>query len=305
MEYNSYEFIKFIYIGKSYLRSFIFPLLNGNNFFLTLTDLGNSFLKKSSKVKRYIYIFHSITSTHMCYKEDAFDNYDIIMCVGQHQIDEITKAEKIRNLPTKTKLKYTHQKIQDIQNLNISQNTSKNVIIASSWGPGSIIESCDTEFFENILSTKFKFYLQLHPMTKENKEVKPDLKYLKNKYDNFDFSYDHKSIHEISKYYTMISEWSGAITEFALGFLRPVIFLNTAKKIRNHNYEILGLTPLEISIREKLGIVVENNSNINFDNIFNKIIEFNNDNYFVENIKKTRNKTLFSYRETTDIFKYL
>ena len=54
----------------------------------------------------------------------------------------------------------------------------------------------------------------------------------------------------------MISEWSGAATEFAFGLKRPVIFIDTPKKIRNGSYKALDLEPLEVSIRSKIGKIV-------------------------------------------------
>jgi YidC/Oxa1 family membrane protein insertase len=54
----------------------------------------------------------------------------------------------------------------------------------------------------------------------------------------------------------MISDFSGAALEFALGFERPVVFVDVPRKVNNPEYERIGVEPLEVTIREKIGRVV-------------------------------------------------
>ena len=60
---------------------------------MTLTDLDNHEIKKSKFCKNYVYIFHSLASTHKCYTKEAFKNYDIILSNGDYQ-KELEIAEK-------------------------------------------------------------------------------------------------------------------------------------------------------------------------------------------------------------------
>src|SRR5690606_28612020 len=54
----------------------------------------------------------------------------------------------------------------------------------------------------------------------------------------------------------MISDWSGAALEFALGLERPVIFVDVPRKVLNAEYQDLGIEPLEVTIRHEVGVVV-------------------------------------------------
>ena len=54
----------------------------------------------------------------------------------------------------------------------------------------------------------------------------------------------------------MISDWSGAALEFALGLERPVLFVDVPRKVQNPDYAGLGIEPLEVTIRDMLGEVV-------------------------------------------------
>ena len=46
---------------------------------MTLTDLGNHEIKRSKNCKSYVYLFHSLVSTHKGYTHKAFENYDVIL----------------------------------------------------------------------------------------------------------------------------------------------------------------------------------------------------------------------------------
>lgn len=54
----------------------------------------------------------------------------------------------------------------------------------------------------------------------------------------------------------MISDWSGVAFEYALGLLRPVIFLDTQRKVNNPEYGRLRSEPFEVRMRDAVGAVV-------------------------------------------------
>ena len=93
--------IKNLFIGKSFMMRIFFQIIQADFFFLTLTDLGNHMLKKTKKIGKYVYFFHAPVSTFKNYTNSAFDNYDIILCNGEHHLKEIRKREEIKNLPKK------------------------------------------------------------------------------------------------------------------------------------------------------------------------------------------------------------
>tara|TARA_B100001027_G_C16260181_1_gene328995 strand:+ start:313 stop:1443 length:1131 start_codon:yes stop_codon:yes gene_type:complete len=251
--------VEFFYISSGIFRTFVFNFLKSKFMILTLTDIDNNYLKKSKFVSNYIYIFHSITSTHMCYLEDAFDNYDVIFCVGKYQFKEIRKREKIYKLKPKKLLPYYHARIQTLRNLkNKNYNCKKKIIICSTWGKNSISETLDNDFLINLLEEKIEVFFQLHKMSLNRvNKLNIDLEKIKNQYEKFTFSYEYLSPKKLSEYSVMLSDWSGAATEFAFGFKRPVIFIDLKKKVRNFNYKKLNIIPFEVSIREKIGKLIK------------------------------------------------
>ena len=121
------------YFVNSLLINFIFNNIKAENMFLTLTDLGNNLIKKTKNINKYIYYFHSPVSTTKNYTSKAFDNYDVIMCNGQFQIDEIRSREYLKKL-TKKKLIPSGYFYFDYLIKNINHNVDCNeILIAPSW----------------------------------------------------------------------------------------------------------------------------------------------------------------------------
>jgi YidC/Oxa1 family membrane protein insertase len=54
----------------------------------------------------------------------------------------------------------------------------------------------------------------------------------------------------------MLSDWSGAAFEYALGTLRPVLFIDTPQKLFNETWHELGRPAFENFMRDEVGTVV-------------------------------------------------
>ena len=74
----------------------------------------------------------------------------------------------------------------------------------------------------------------------------------------------------------IISDWSSVAWEFSYTTNKPALFINTPMKIMNPDWDKYGLTPLEISIKDKIGKTIEMN-------------EISTINQAIEDIKKIKN----------------
>ena len=92
--------VKNFYINNLFLNTF-FKQVKAENMFLTVTDLGNHYIKKTKNIDKYIFYFHSTVSTTKNYTSTAFDNYDVIMCNGKFHINEIRSRESLKKLKKK------------------------------------------------------------------------------------------------------------------------------------------------------------------------------------------------------------
>jgi len=254
--------IRAFYVGDGGVRTAVFKALDAMVMVMTMPDLETYHIKRSPKTQNYIYVHHSMVSTHMIYTETAFDGFDTIFCVGPHHVEEIRKRESLYNLKKKELVEHGYGRLDSLllkaQKKEFNHSTVKKILLAPSWGPNGILELFGTKIVKAILDANFELILRPHPMTKKKAPLVIE-SILKEFSNHPNFKMDSSVASEDSLYDSdvMISDWSGAALEFAFALEKPVVFLNTPRKINNKNYEKLELEPLEVHIRNGLGKVVE------------------------------------------------
>jgi YidC/Oxa1 family membrane protein insertase len=55
----------------------------------------------------------------------------------------------------------------------------------------------------------------------------------------------------------LITDWSGISLEFCFATKKPALFINTKMKVENPNWQKIDCIPVEISLRNVLGIALE------------------------------------------------
>ena len=94
--------IKTFCIGDGPARTKFFLELKAKVLIMTMPDLETYHIKRSKVFPvHYVYLFHSMNSTHMEFQKNAFDHFDSIFCVGPYQIQEIRATEQLYNLKQK------------------------------------------------------------------------------------------------------------------------------------------------------------------------------------------------------------
>jgi YidC/Oxa1 family membrane protein insertase len=276
-----------LYIGTGLIRFFIFYFANGENFYLTLIDLGNHELKKSKFIKNYIYIFHSPVSLLRAYTKTAFDNYDTIISIGKKHTEEIRFLEKLNNSPLKKIIKrkyfffeYLEEKLKKKTFFN---NEIKSILIAPSWNYQN--KNFFTQTCKNLISIILKkdveVILRPHPEHyKRNNDVVENIKNAFKAHKNFYFDSDPSNFKSLLNSDLLITDYSGISIEFLLIFLKPVIFFDKYEK----NHSIYNLSRkkyilIEDDIKNKFGLSVKTNNLSDFYNVAKK---------YYKNFKKTR-----------------
>jgi len=247
-------------IGEGVQRTFLFRNLSARLFILTMPDLNTLYLKRSVQDVKYIYLFHSMVSTHMIYPKGAFDHYDTIFCVGPQHVDEIRATEHRYNLPAKELVNIGYPRLDQLlsEAKFVDPVGDTNVIlVAPSWGEHCIFETIGEQLVTKLLEGGYQVVLRPHPQTNRHR---PDVIQRLKKWVEMDqrLTFDdglgtNESLNEAG---IMISDWSGAALEYAFTYERPVIFLDMPRKVRNPDYEDIDVVPLEIKIRDQLGTVV-------------------------------------------------
>ena len=260
--------MKAFFIGYGSTRLSFFQNLDAQVAIMTMPDLALFNLERSRFGTHYIFVFNTAISTHMGFMRRAFDHYDAIFCTGPHQIAELHAAERIYNTPKKVLVEYgsplIDQIIDQIDTAEVENNRlddSLHVLIAPTYGPQNLIEVDDgqlcTGLVEHLLADGLRVSLRPHWMTSLNK---PELiASLKSRFENsslFSMDQGDSSILSLRKFDVLISDLSGIAIEFSLGFLKNVIYVDLPFRIRNNEYQDIGIEPIELQLRAKTGVVL-------------------------------------------------
>ena len=134
----------------------------------------------------------------------------------------------------------------------------KHALFAPSWGRNAAIElGLGDKVVEKLLSLGYKVTLRPHPETLKSSS-KIINKIISRHSSNKMFIYEEgvSSLDSFHQSDFMISDWSGAAFEYSFGLRKPVIFLDLPKKINNPRYKEINIIPLEVSLREDIGVIV-------------------------------------------------
>ena len=280
-------FKKIIYIGEGIIRMFYFKLISGRIFLTTCPDLGNSEFQRSSYPIKYFYLFHSLVSSHVIYNFGAFDNYDYILAAGPHHNKEIKKNEKIYNLKPKKILNFGYPRINELKKQYDEQSEInkkiKTILIAPTWGQWSISEICLDNIFKILTKNNYRIIYRPHPITIKQKSSY--LKKINNIYKNtVEFQYNFLSTKFLKTVDILISDWSGFALEFHLLSQKNIIFIDTPAKIKNKNFNDLGIIPIEDKIRNKIGQILQIENLEKIDDIIKNLLKKGEKNKKINNL---------------------
>jgi hypothetical protein len=254
-------------VGSGTVRTLFFQSLEAQVLVMTMPEIETSFLKRSQVAPvHYVYLFHAISSSHMVYQKGAFDGYDSVLCVGPHHVAEIRETERVYELPEKILVEHGYGRLDALIEKNRalppfepSAGDAKKVLVASSWGVGSFIEMpVGRDLIRVLLADGHEVTARLHPMTvRRLPELASELEGEFAGQGRFRVETDmseQTSLHESD---IMICDWSGAGSEYAFALGRPVLYIDTPRKINNPEYQKIGLVPLEESIRTEIGDLLD------------------------------------------------
>ncbi len=255
-------------IGDGAKRGFTFQTMEAGVVVATVPQLGTKLLPKSRLTDslgiQHLYVHHSMASTHMIYEPDGFDFYEAILCVGPYMVAETRRREELQGLPAKELIEHGYGRLDtiierraELTDAQRAPNEQPLVVVAPSWGPHCLFESCGEAVIEALLATGAAVIARPHPMTRKHTGASIDKLVERFAGDpNFSLEENVASQDSLQRADLMVSDWSGAALEFAFGTERPVLFIDVPRKINNPGYEELGIEPFEATVREQIGKVV-------------------------------------------------
>ncbi len=253
------------YIGEKRLITLMMKM-DADMVVMTTPDLDNFYLKKSyvKKDVEYIYTAHGVGSTNLLLRNCALAHFDTIFCIGPYQIEELREEECVYNLPSKTLVPCGYGLLDSVMTAYDSSLSKRlkekpQVLIAPSWQPDNILDTCIDPLLDSLLCGKYHIILRPHP--EYCKRYPQKIAILKSRYKDklgqsssgFELQTDFSSNETVFESDIVITDWSTICYEFSFATKRPTLFVNTPMKVMNPDYQRLKRIPLDIEIREKIG----------------------------------------------------
>ena len=235
---------------------------------MTTPDLENFQLKRSyiQKDIEYIYVPHDVNSSNLTFHKNALDHFDTIFTSGPKNKSEIAEREQRFKLPAKNLVEWGSSVIDNMtvsyeqmlkeEEKEDASPEGKTVLIAPSWQEDNILDSCIEQMLDRLVQTKHHIIVRPHPQYVRHFEARIDA--LAAKYREYDvtFQKDFSSNKTVYMADLLVTDWSSISLEYAFSTLKPVLFIDTPMKIVNPDYKELETVPIDIELRDKVGISV-------------------------------------------------
>ena len=257
------EQFKPYYIGENRLIILMMKL-ETSIMVMTTPDLENFQLKRSYVKKdiEYIYVPHDVNSANLTFHKDALDHFDTIFASGPKNKAELLEREEKYNLPKKNIVEWgssvidnmmaAYEKLPDAQ-----EKDRKTILIAPSWQKDNILDSCIEQILEGLKASGHRIIVRPHPQYVRHFEARIDALAAKYKEDGIEVQKDFSSNSTVYTADLLVTDWSSIAYEYAFSTLKPVLFINTPMKVVNPDYQELSTVPIDIELRDKVGISVE------------------------------------------------
>ena len=262
LEYT-HENYRAIWIPEGLFLILFFQFNQSDIFVLTMMDLQNLNLKRSTYPVHYVYLFHSMGSTHMVDNENSYDHYDSLFCAGPQQIEEIRKREQLKGLPPKHLFDYGHPRLEAViaegraYSVHKPEGEPATVLVAPTWGDDSIFNTCGKELIGLLLEAGYKVIMRPHYQSnRQAPEVIAAVRDAFAGHERFEYIDRMGETDSILRSDVLVCDWSAMALEYSMGLERPVLFIDLPRRIRNPNWQELELEPIEAAIRSQVGEIV-------------------------------------------------
>lgn len=234
---------------------------------MTTPDLENFQLKRSYVQKdiEYIYVPHDVNSVNLAFHKDALDHYDTVFTSGPKNKSEIAEREKKYGLPAKNLVEWGSSVIDNMTTAYdamlkedvAGEQKDKTVLIAPSWQKDNILDSCIEGMLDQLIETSYHIIVRPHPQYVRHYEGRIDA--LAEKYQAYDivFQKDFSSNKTVYMADLLVTDWSSIAFEYSFSTLKPVLFIDTPMKILNPDYQELTTVPIDIELRNRIGISIK------------------------------------------------
>ena len=251
------EHIKAEYLGEGNKPYTKLNFLKADIVIATTPGLDVYQWKRSKNVKCYVHIPHTVDDLSG-YRMFGLDHYDVVLTSGDNQVETIRKIESLRpsikkkELVTVGSTVLDNLKAQYDKTEKLDANKKPVVLVAPSWGKSGILSKYGEKFLSALEKCDFEIIVRPHPQTvvSEANILNP----LKERFKDFEWSFDNDNFNVLNKADILITDFSGIIFDFALIFNKPIIYADTSFDTAPYDADWLDEEYWSLRMLPKLGL---------------------------------------------------
>ena len=255
------------YIGENRLIT-LFMKMDADTVVMTMPDLNTYHLKRSMIRKdiEYVYVFHGMFSGLSTLRAGALDHFDTLLVPAHGFVDEMKAWNRKKGLPDQKMVPCGYGVIDNMarqyERMEKTENTVKTVLIAPSWQPDNVMELCLHDLAEPLLAAGYDITVRPHPQYLRRFPGQMEaLVQSCEKYDKerFRFQMGFASNETVFASDVLVTDWSNIGYEFALATKKPVLFVNTPRKMVNPEWteQDIELYSTDARVRDIIGVALE------------------------------------------------
>lgn len=258
--------IKPYYIGEKKLITLMMKM-DADIVVMTMPDLDNFHIKRSYVRKdiEYIYMVHyGIGSSNLILRKLSLAHFDTVFCAGPKQMEELRKEEVVYNLPARNLAPCGYSLFDKIMAEYAGKaeaaHIKPQIIIAPSWQQDNILDSCIDELLGSLLNGSYQVVVRPHPEYVKrygNRLESSQNRWREHIGKDLTVQTDFSANNTVFESDLLITDWSTICYEFSFATKKPTLFMDTPLKAMNPDWRKLGIEPLDITIRNQIGISVK------------------------------------------------
>jgi hypothetical protein len=246
-------------------------LVRAKVFVTTTPQLDVMMFRRSKKVPHYCHLLHAACDIST-YRFFAFDQFDSILCAGDYMKDSFRELERQRKTRPKllltTGVTYFDDFARRAGDTGDADNSGdagssgdcrsagqKTLLIAPSWGPNSLFAVYGASFLERV-PRGYEVVVRPHPQMKVSQKALYDE--MRGAAERLGFTVNESSANGaiLAGSDALITDFSGVAYDFAFGYGKPVIVVDTKIDYSLFEGRFLNTAPLPEGVRVPVGTVV-------------------------------------------------